>query len=180
MDRRRFLSIAGGVAATGVMPGGVSFRPVARAQAAGDRSAGSDSPEAELARFALAIRYEDLPAEVIASAKRAVLDALGCALAAFGTDAASMAQQTIDESYGHSSAATVIGYAASTTIEGAIFANGVLVRSLDLNDTYIGTDPLHPSELLPIALAACEAGAMTGRQFIEAMVAGYEVATRVN
>lgn len=180
MDRRRFLSIGGGVAAAGFLSGGVPFRPVQGARAEGRRHPGAHGLEAELARFALGIRHDALPAEVTASAKRVVLDALGCALAAFGSDAASMAHQTIDEAHGQRSASTIIGHSMGATLEGAIFVNGVLVRALDLNDTYVGTDTLHPSELLPIALAACEAGRMTGRHFIEAVVAGYEVATRVN
>jgi len=63
------------------------------------------------------------------------------------------------------------------TVEGALFVNGVLVRSLDLNDTYIGTDPLHPSEVLPTALALCEEKRRSGRDLIEAMVVGYEASS---
>ena len=63
---------------------------------------------------------------------------------------------------------------------GALFVNGVLVRALDLNDTYIGTDPLHPSEVLPTALALLEEAGGSGRDLIEAIVAGYEVSARVN
>ncbi|MET4330848.1 2-methylcitrate dehydratase PrpD [Bradyrhizobium sp. i1.15.2] len=74
----------------------------------------------------------------------------------------------------------MIGYPRSATIEGAIFVNGVLVRSLDLNDTYIGTEPLHPSEVLPTAIALCEENGRSGRELIEAIVAGYEVSMRVN
>jgi MmgE/PrpD N-terminal domain len=66
------------------------------------------------------------------------------------------------------------------TGEGALFVNGVLVRSLDLNDTYIGTEPLHPSEVLPTAIALCEENGRSGRELIEAMVAGYEASMRVN
>jgi 2-methylcitrate dehydratase len=50
----------------------------------------------------------------------------------------------------------VIGSPRPAPVDGAVFVNGVLVRSLDLNDTYLGTEPLHPSELLPTALAICE------------------------
>lgn len=180
MDRRHFLSTGGGAVVAGCLTGGPSFRPVRRAQAAGEGQPGGGGLEARLAEFALAICYENLPPAVIASAKRVVLDALGCALAAFGTDAASVAGQAVAEAHGCGSAATVAGHAERASIEGAIFANSVLVRALDLNDTYVGTDPLHPSELLPVALAAGETGRMTGRQFIEVVVAGYEVATRVN
>jgi 2-methylcitrate dehydratase len=45
---------------------------------------------------------------------------------------------------------------ARQPLKGPCFVNGVLVRSLDLNDTCIGTESLHPSEVLPTALALCE------------------------
>ena len=54
------------------------------------------------------------------------------------------------------------------------------MRSLDLNDTYIGTEPLHPSELFPTALAICEDRRLSGRDFIAALAAGYEASMRIN
>ena len=139
----------------------------------------SESTEAKLAKFALAIRYDSLPAEVVSSAKRVLLDTLGCALGAVGSDAANIAEKTVRSTFGQGSVATVIGYPAPASVEAALFINGVLVRSLDLNDTYIGTEPLHPSEVLPTALALCEERKKSGRQFIEAVVAGYEASMRV-
>jgi 2-methylcitrate dehydratase len=49
-----------------------------------------------------------------------------------------------------------------------------------MNDTYIGTEPLHPSEVLPAALALCEEKGGSGRDLVEAMVVGYEASMRVN
>ena len=80
-----------------------------------------------------------MPPEVIASAKRVLLDTLACAFGAVGSEAASIAEKTIRSTYGDGNAASIIGYSKAATIEGALFVNGVLVRSLDLNDTYIGT-----------------------------------------
>jgi 2-methylcitrate dehydratase len=97
-----------------------------------------------------------------------------------GSEPAAVAEKTISKTFGEGDTATVIGYPRAATVEGALFVNGVLVRSLDLNDTYIGTDPLHPSEVLPTALALCEEGGRSGRDLIEAMVAGYEASMRVN
>jgi 2-methylcitrate dehydratase len=84
------------------------------------------------------------------------------------------------KTFGDGNTATVISYPRPATAEGALFVNGVLVCSLDLNDTYIGTEPLHPSEVLPTALALCEENGRSGRDLIEAMVAGYEASLRVN
>jgi 2-methylcitrate dehydratase len=64
--------------------------------------------------------------------------------------------------------------------EGAAMVNGVLVRYLDYNDIYVGSGSQHPSEIIPIALAACEEAGRSGRDFIETIVVGYETITRIN
>lgn len=180
MKRRDFLAQACGVSA-GLFLGSVgsdTYRFGGSALAAdSDRIA---TLEQRFAEFALSIRYETLPPDVIASAKRVLLDTLGCAFGSVGSEPANIAETTIRKTFGNGNAATVIGYPRSASVEGALFVNGVLVRSLDLNDTYIGTEPLHPSEVLPTALALCEEGGRTGRDLIEAMVAGYEASMRVN
>lgn len=171
MQRRDFLALAG------------SAFPIAlMAEAPGSaRAVGSsvESLEHRLAAYALAVRFEDLPPEAVSSAKRIVLDTLACALAAVGSEAAVIAEKTVRESFGPGSNATVFGSAKRATIEGAVLVNGILVRSLDLNDTYLGTEPLHPSELLPIALAIGEDRRCSGQDFIAALVTGYEASARI-
>lgn len=155
-------------------------RLVSPAFAAGDGGDQRTPLEQRFAEFALSIRYDELPQDVVASAKRVLLDTLGCAFGAVGSEPANIAETTIRKTFGDGSTATIIGYPRRASVEGALFVNGVLVRSLDMNDTYIGTEPLHPSEVLPTALALCEEKARSGRDLIEATVAGYEGSMRVN
>lgn len=181
MERRDFLVRAGATISTGL----ISISPRidsfgSTALAAGGEGGQKASFEQKLADFAVSIKYDDLPKEVIASCKRVLLDSLACAFGAVGSEAAGIAEKTIRSTFGDGNAATIIGYPRSGTIEGALFVNGVLVRSLDLNDTYIGTEPLHPSEVLPTALAVCEENGRSGRDLIEAIVVGYEAGARVN
>ncbi len=172
MRRRGLLFGAGSALSTGALPhwSGAAF-------AAGTQP---DSFELRLADFALALRYDTLSADVIEAAKRTLLDTLGCALGAVGSEAAVIADKTIRATFGEGNAASIIGQQRPATIEGATFVNGVLVRSLDLNDTYLGTEPLHPSEILPAALAICEEGQRSGRDLIEALAIGYEASSRIN
>jgi 2-methylcitrate dehydratase len=181
MERRDFLVGSGAIVSAGV----ISTNPrigdfVGSALAAGAEDGRKASLEQKLADFALSIKYGDLPAEVIASAKRVLLDTLACAFGAVGSEAAGIAEKTIRSTFGDGNAASIIGYPRTATIEGALFVNGVLVRTLDLNDTYIGTEPLHPSEVLPTAIAVCEESGKSGRDLIEAIVVGYEASARVN
>ncbi len=183
MKRRDFLArTATGVSASllleSVRSDGYRFVSSALAASEGDRQ--KVTLEQKFAEFALSIKYEALPADVIAAAKRALLDTLGCAFGSVGSEPANIAETTIRKTFGSGDTATVIGYPQRASIEGALFVNGVLVRALDLNDTYIGTEPLHPSEVLPTAIALCEENGRTGRDLIEAMIAGYEVSMRVN
>jgi len=147
---------------------------------AGSASAAGPSLERRLADFALALRADALPPELILATKRILIDTLGCAFGAIGSEPATIAEKTIRATFGEGTAATIIGQKAPATIEGAVFVNGVLVRALDLNDTYLGSEPLHPSELLPTALALAEAGGHSGRALIAAIVAGYEASARIN
>jgi 2-methylcitrate dehydratase len=176
MQRRSFLSgIGSSLSAAGI----ASILP----PWSGAAFAAEELPsnfELRLADFALAVRHDMLAPEVVEAAKRALLDTLGCALGAVGSEAAVIADKTIRATFGEGNAASIIGQQRSATIEGAAFVNGVLVRSLDLNDTYLGTEPLHPSEIVPTALAICEDGARGGRELIEALVIGYEAASRIN
>jgi 2-methylcitrate dehydratase len=174
LQRRDFLLRAGAFASAGLMQGGA---PTAHAADGGD---GEETIEQKFADFALSVRYDDLPKEVVASAKRVLLDTLACAFGAVGSEPANIAEKTIRKTFGDGNSSTIIGYPRAATVEGALFVNGVLVRALDLNDTYIGTDPLHPSEVLPTALALCEEKGRSGRELIEAMVVGYEASMRVN
>jgi 2-methylcitrate dehydratase len=182
MKRREFLARSATAACASFLLGNGSdgSRFVGSAIAADEGDRQKATLEQKLAEFALSIKYEALPADVITLAKHVLLDTLGCAFGSVGSEPSNIAETTIRKTFGDGDTATVIGYPRSATVEGAIFVNGVLVRSLDLNDTYIGTEPLHPSEVLPTAIALCEENGRSGRELIEAIVAGYEASMRVN
>jgi 2-methylcitrate dehydratase len=60
----------------------------------------------------------------------------------------------------------------------AAFANGVMVRYLDLNDAWRTRDAHHPSDYLPGILAVAEACGRSGRDFITALAVAYEIMCR--
>jgi len=63
----------------------------------------------------------------------------------------------------------------------AVLANGTLIRVLDLNDYVIGAHPVsgarggHPSDNIPVALAAAELAGSSGRALLAAILIGYEI-----
>jgi 2-methylcitrate dehydratase len=71
--------------------------------------------------------------------------------------------------------ATILGSARTTTMDAAACANGVLIRFLDYNDTYLSKEPAHPSDNIAACLAAAEAAGRGGKEFLTAIVAAYEI-----
>src|SRR5207245_9150092 len=55
------------------------------------------------------------------------------------------------------------------------FANSVMIRFLDANDTYIARGSGHPSDMLGALVAAAECQGASGKDLLLAIVAGYEV-----
>jgi 2-methylcitrate dehydratase len=133
-----------------------------------------------LAQYAAHMHYSDLPTDVVAACKRLLLDTLACGFGAVGSETATIAEKTFRKAFGSNDVASIIGGKQLISTEGAALVNGILIRDLDLNDTYFGYDPSHPSEVIPAALACCEEARRSGRDFLEAMVVGYEVDLRLN
>lgn len=138
----------------------------------------------ELAKFALSLTFKDLPQEVVHEAKRAVLDTIGCAIGGYSGKASQIIQK-LSKELGGPKESTIIGSGLRTSCLNAILANGVMVRYLDFNDTYlipVGNLVLgnHPSEVIPATFALGEREALNGKDVITAIVIGYELSARFN
>lgn len=138
-----------------------------------------NSLTASMADFVARLQFDDLPPEVVQQAKRFLLDALGCAIAAHKEDArkAQIAVKLADQ-FGAKAEATVIG-GPKTHAALAALSNGMLINAADNDDTHKRALAHLGSVVVPPALAATEARAGHGRDLITALVAGYEVAARV-
>ena len=178
MDRRDFLAFTGAV----TVADAIGLTGAVAQNAGGDTPAPAPraSIERELAEYGAALSYEKLPGEVVAAAKRLLIDALACGYGAIGSSAARIVEATFRQSFGGPAVASVLGSAARISTEGAALVNGVLVRDLDLNDTHVGKEPCHPSENIPAALACCEEAGRSGRELIETIVLGYEAQLAFN
>ncbi|AEB10926.1 MmgE/PrpD family protein [Marinithermus hydrothermalis] len=130
------------------------------------------------AAYAAQLRYEDLPDATVHEVKRRVLDSIGVGIAAF-TEALPKAARAWAYARPHPEGARLWGTPARAAPEVAAFANGVLVRYLDYNDTYLSREPLHPSDMLPALFAVAEWRRANGRAFLVAAALAYEVAVRL-
>lgn len=132
----------------------------------------------ELARWVAQVRYEDLPADVVASAKSRICDTLGVAVGA-STTAAAGAARAVAGRWGGADEAAVIGESRRLPAASAALVNGTCAHALDFDDTHLPS-VAHPSApLVPAVLAQAEAVGASGRDAVTALVAGYEVYVRV-
>jgi 2-methylcitrate dehydratase len=133
-----------------------------------------------LADWVLAVRAHDIADRAVLQAKLLLLDTIGCGIAARDDECARAVLATVD-ALGGPPQCTVIGNARKTSMPNAVLANGTLIRVLDLNDFYVspsGDLGGHPSDNIPVALAAAEAQESSGRELIAAIVIGYEIFAR--
>ncbi|MEX2430371.1 MAG: MmgE/PrpD family protein [Dehalococcoidia bacterium] len=127
-----------------------------------------------LVSYAAALRYEDLGPEVVHQVKRLTIDSIGCGLGAFTSDPVK-AIRDVTASISSPWSATVLGTREQTTPDMAAFVNGTMVRYLDFNDAYNGADTAHPSDNIPVVLAAAEAYGAPGQELVTGIVLAYEV-----
>jgi len=127
-----------------------------------------------IARYALAVDYAALPAEVVHQAKRCVLDALGCAIGAADAPGRAICEETVRE-IGGPPEATVFCSGLRTSALNASLVNSFLVRFLDYNDIGGGS---HNSDALASVLAVAEREKRTGKDFLTALVISYEIGAR--
>lgn len=131
-----------------------------------------------LAEYANGLRFEDLPRAAIDEAKRRLVDTLGCALGAWDSDPAKIARKAAKLATGNPGA-TVLTTHHQSTPEAAAFANGVMFRYLDFNDTYLSKEPAHPSDNIAAVLAVAEAERKGGKDILTAMILAYEIQCRL-
>ena len=127
-----------------------------------------------LCDYALKLSYRDLPQEVIRRTKHIVMDTVGCALGGAESPPAKIARAAASE-LTSASPSTVLISGQKTSPDLAAFANGVMIRYLDFNDTYAGSPTCHPSDLLAPVLAVVDARNGSGKDVILGTVLGYEV-----
>ncbi len=133
-----------------------------------------DPTTERLVDYALAVRYEDIADSVIAGCKDRILDTLGCLAAAY-EHPVSVTARRLAGRYSMDTPATIFGSGQRTAPEMAAFANSVMLRVLDMSDTYRVKSGGHPSDIMGAAFAAAEIGDPDGRSLIAAIALGYEV-----
>lgn len=131
----------------------------------------------QLAERALAIEWDAVPLEARETARLALLDTLGVALAGSGTDCVSAVTRALEPTA--TGPATILGHATGAPPLDAALINGTAAHALDFDDCS-NTMGGHPSApIVPALLALAEAEGASGRALLLAYVTGVEVETRL-
>jgi 2-methylcitrate dehydratase PrpD len=137
----------------------------------------SEEATAVLARFAASLTYEAIPERVRDYCKDLLLDALACAVAGHaGEETHQLA--ALSSALAQSRESTVIG-GDRLSLAGATLLNGYLITAVTMCDAHRPTMTHVTPEVVPPALAIAERDALSGRDLLVALAAGFEVTTRV-
>lgn len=133
----------------------------------------------DLACFGAALQYEDIPAAAVERIKLSVLDSIGCCL--FGATLPwTRKVAALAEGEGARPVASLTGFGRKSSVSLAVLVNSTAGHAFELDDIHKESIVHAGSLATPVALALAEQhGAMTGKDVITAMVAGYEVGHRV-
>jgi len=131
-----------------------------------------------LAGYAVGLRWEQLPASVVHEAKRALIDCLGVAFAG-SRDPVVEKTLAVYAARAGKPEARLVGREGRLDLLSATLLNGIAAHALDFDDThadffYHGTVPV-----APVVWSLGEALHCSGRDFLTAFVAGWEVGARI-
>jgi aconitate decarboxylase len=139
----------------------------------------SQTPTRVLAQFVTDLEYEKIPVSVIKRVKLSLLDTLGCGL--FGSSL-NWSQIIADfaKELGGPHESVVWGRNFKVSASNAALANGTAVHSFEIDDLH-KTSIVHPGAVVitPALAIAEHMHGCGGKEFITAIVAGYEIAIRV-
>lgn len=138
----------------------------------------AESPSHAIARFAVALEFDAIPAAIVAQAKEHLLDALGVGLAAASLPRC-RGLHRVAAVLGQGAEATGLGLAAPMPAASAALLNGALIHSLEFDDTHMASIVHGSSVVAATALAAAERGRCDGRSLLTAFIAGWEVFARL-
>jgi 2-methylcitrate dehydratase PrpD len=132
-----------------------------------------------LADFASRLQFDDIPPDVVGRMKMCVLDSIGCCLHGVTLPWTQSVEDMVMEE-GASPVASIFGTSNKSSVGNAALVNGTAGHAFEFDDMH-KESILHPGSIaIPVLLALVEKlGKVSGKDFLTAMVAGYEIGARV-
>ena len=178
MDRRAFIHI--GAAASAIMAGGVApiIGPASAAEETPASSGANKDVTKRLAKYVVDARFEDLPERTRKEVARSLLNWMGVTVGGSRHQAVDIAVSAV-QTFAGPAQASLFGRKERLDIMNAALINGISSHVLDFDDTDLKT-AVHPSApVLPALLAMAEHKPINGRDFVTAVVMGFEAECRI-
>ena len=131
----------------------------------------------QVAEFVAHTSLEAVPAAMIWTTKRVILDTIGNAIGGYSTNGARRALDAVTRLGGHPDSTTLVtGH--KTSPAQAVFANAMLATTLSADDSCLLLGHHGQSSVFP-ALALTEQRDLTGADFLAATALAYEASARI-
>lgn len=137
-----------------------------------------DGLSVSLSRWAVDLRFSDLPDAVVSDTKLRVLDVIGLAVAG-GTTPFGLGVKNAARGLYSKGPARILGSRDAVGMAGAAFVNGSLSQALEFDDTHNESIVHMSGPAVAAALAFCDERRGTGRQLIRAVALANEISTRI-
>ncbi|KAL6249084.1 hypothetical protein RBB50_004147 [Rhinocladiella similis] len=131
----------------------------------------------KLCEWLAALKYEDLPADVVEITKASILNSVGCGLSSSPSSLPSAAKlyAALEPTTKSPRQATVLAVNEKATVDDAALLNGLFMTARFFDDTHL-TTLSHPSgPPLSAGLAYAEAEGLSGKELLLAFAVGVEV-----
>ena len=132
----------------------------------------------QLAIHTAKVRYEDIPPEAIEKAKDCILDQIGVALIGSTLEWNKIAYRYVAEMGGRGES-TVINYGNKVPTLDAAFVNATFGQGCELDDVGFASGGHPGAATVPVALAVGEKQRCSGKDFLAAVVVGWDVMYRL-
>jgi 2-methylcitrate dehydratase PrpD len=131
-----------------------------------------------LAVHAARVRFEDIPPEAIEKAKDCILDQIGVELIGSTLEWNKIAYRYVADMGGRGES-TIVNYGTKVPMLDAAFVNATFGQGCELDDVGFAAGGHPGAATVPVALALCEKQRTTGKDFLAAVVAGWDVMYRL-
>jgi len=130
-----------------------------------------------LAEFVYNLTFEEIPQQVVEKAKTCLLHNIGVSLA--GLEHSKIPVEAAKAFSGGGGPCTVLVDGAKLGMAGAAFANAAIIHARAQEDVHTGALTHVGPTITPALLAVAEMNNLSGKDFLTALIAGYEVAIAV-
>lgn len=132
----------------------------------------------QFADFIAGVHYESLPAPVIRTAKKIIIDTLAVAWAGAASPGCRAIYEMLAEQGGNGNS-SVWGFGGVLPPSSAALVNGTVAAALDYDSLHLRGVVHAGIVILPAAFAIAEQKGASGQEFLSAFIAGYELMCRL-